>query len=72
MQETTDPLVELAEKTHAKWKRGECSSLERNTVRDETIDHLKKCAVAKERKAWADALGDKDSKAVWEKINWKG
>ena len=72
VQETTDPLVELAEKTHAKWKRGECSSLERNTVRDETIDHLKKCAVAKERKAWADALGDKDSKAVWEKINWKG
>ena len=70
--EATDPLIELAEKTHAKWKRGECSSLERNTIRDETVEHLKKCAISKERKAWADALGDKDPKAVWEKINWKG
>ena len=67
-----DPLIELANKTHAKWKRGDCSTSVRNIIHDETVEHLKKCAISKERKAWADVLCDKDSKAVWEKINWKG
>lgn len=67
-----DPLIELANKTHIRWKHGECSTTVRNTIREETIEHLKKCAVSKERKAWADVLSDKNSKAVWDKINWKG
>ena len=72
VQVVFDPLIELADKTHAEWKRGECSTLERDTIHEETVDHLKKCAISKERKAWADVLSNNDSKAVWQKINWKG
>ena len=70
--QNADPLIELANKTHIIWKHGECSTAERNTIREETIEHLKKCAVSKERKAWADVLSDRNPKVVWDKINWKG
>ena len=68
----TDPLIELANETHARWKQGDCSTAERNIIREETIEHLRNTAVSKERKAWADVLQNKDTKAVWQKINWKG
>ena len=69
---TSDPLMVLADQVHAKWRRGECESEERNAVRDEAINHLKSSAVSKERNAWTSVLQENDSKAVWEKINWKG
>ena len=68
----TDPLMELADQVHKKWRRGECESSERDTIRNEVIDHLKTSGVSKERTAWANVLREKDSKAVWDKINWKG
>ena len=67
-----DPLIELANEAHIRWKHGECSTTERDTIREETIEHLQKSAVSKERKAWADVLLNKDTKAMWGKINWKG
>ena len=68
----TDPLMELADQVHKKWRRGECESSERDTIRNEVIDHLKTSGVSKERTAWANVLREEDSKAVWDKINWKG
>ena len=39
-------------------------------LRKETVDYLQKYAVTKECTAWTDILRNRDSKAVWEKINW--
>ena len=69
---TPDPLIELAIKTQVKWKSGECSKAERDIIRQETVEHLQNCAMSKERMTWADVLSNKDSKAMWEKISWKG
>ena len=68
----SDPLIDMANKAHDKWKRGECSAAVKDTIREEAVDYLKNSAVSKERKAWADVLRENDPKAVWEKINWKG
>ena len=61
-----DPLMELADQVHTKWRRGECESSERDTIRNEVVDHLKTSAISKERTAWANVLREKDSKAVWD------
>ena len=71
-ESTADPLIEMANQVHSKWRRGECDSSIRDTVHEEVIEHLKTSAILKERKAWANVLQEGDSKAVWDKINWKG
>ena len=68
-QLVSDPLIEMANQAHAKWKKGECSSAEKENIHKEAVDHLKKNAVAKERKAWAGVLQEGNSKTVWDKIN---
>ena len=67
-----DPLIDEAERIHQQWEKGNTSTDEWNSVREETIMHLKTNVASKERNAWLTALHEKDPKALWQKINWKG
>ena len=67
-----DPLLIEAEKLHKHWEQGDTTTEEWNSVREEIITHLKTNTAAKERNTWLTALQERDPKAVWQKINWKG
>ena len=69
---SSDPLIDLAIRTHSEWMRGECSTDVKDAMQNEVVEHLKRNAVSKERDSWAKVLQEKDTKAVWNKINWKG
>ena len=43
-----------------------------NKARNDAIEYLKNVASAKEHDQWNKVLSSKDSKQMWNKINWKG
>ena len=67
-----DPLIDCANRFHSEWQRGEHDDAEWDSIHEEVVDHLKKNAVSKVRRSWANVLQENDSKALWQKINWKG
>ena len=67
-----DPLIHEADKLLTEWHQGRRSMDEWESVRQEAITHLKQNVSLKEREAWANVLRERDSKDLWQKINWKG
>ena len=67
-----DPLIHEADKLLTEWHQGRRSMDEWESVRQEAITHLKQNVSLKEREAWTNVLRERDSKDLWQKINWKG
>ena len=68
----TDTFCELANEMMMKYRENNCTLEEFEKVRQEAICHLQTETTSAERKTWSALLKDKDSKAMWEKINWNG
>ena len=64
--------VDEADRVLSEWREGKRSLNEVEAVRQEAITHFKENVARNEREAWASVLRESDSKALWQKINWKG
>ena len=70
--ETDSELYELATTMLRRYEKAECSMEEFEEAREKAVDHLRLSSSTAERKAWSTILKESNSKALWEKIDWKG
>ena len=55
-----------------KFHQSSCTLEEYENIRREAINHLRTETTSAERKSWSMLLKEKNSKALWEKVNWNG
>ena len=67
-----DEMFERANEFFRNHGEGTRSFEDWDKVRQEAISHLIQNTNTQERENWAYILSQKDSKCLWEKINWKG
>ena len=70
--ETESELYELATTMLRRYEKAECSIEEFEVARKNAVDHLRSSSSSAERKTWCTILKESNSKALWEKIDWKG
>ena len=71
--ESIDPEVfDRANELFGGYKENVRSFQDWESVRQEAISHMIKNTSKQERENWYDVLKEKDSKNIWNKINWKG
>ena len=65
-------LFALATAMLRSYEKSDCSLEEYEKARKAAIDHLRSSSTTAERNKWSAVLNEENSKAVWEKIDWKG
>ncbi len=69
---TETPLMGVANERLNQYSNGLCSWDEWNDVRKTAVSDINSRHVGDLIQQWSDTLESKDSKRIWEKINWKG
>ena len=69
---TDSELFDLATAMLRRYEKSNCTLEEYELARKAAIDHLRSTSTKAERNKWSLVLNENDSKALWEKIDWKG
>ena len=70
--QTDSELFDLATAMLRRYEKSNCTLEEYELARTAAIDHLRSTSTKAERNKWSLVLSENDSKALWEKIDWKG
>ena len=65
-------LYDLATVMLRRYEKSNCSLEEYEAARKAAIDHLRSSSTKAERSKWSTVLNESNSKALWDKIDWKG
>ena len=69
---TEAPLMGVANEKLHQYSNGLCSWDEWNDARKSAVSDISSRHISDLIQQWSDTLESKDSKRIWEKINWKG
>ena len=65
-------IFDVIEDICVRQQNGQQDNMEWDRLRIEAIEHIQKDVTLAEQQNWFKVLNSKDSKALWNRINWKG
>ena len=69
----TNPIYNIADEMLSRFQNNNCTGQELQVIRKEAIDNLlAETTYYVQHSAWSTLLTERDSKAMWGKINWNG